>query len=175
MTQLNESSLSRVWQHFNDPDRSVALLTAFRGEFDHAENEQRNRDLAAQIRQLGYGFFYVDGFWVENPGTDREQKVKEDSLFVTAPAGDRDFAKRIHRLGNQFQQDGVLIKDSSGVHIIFQDGSVETKERLSIGSLGDAYTRLRNNRKANTFTFVEERDDVGFIARLAGLKPQRNG
>jgi len=172
MTQLNESSLSRVWQHFANPDRSVALLTAFRGEFDHEENLKRNRDLGAQIRGLGYGFFYVDGFWTENPGTDREQKVREDSLFVTAPATDERFAERIHQLGNQFEQEGVLVKDATGVHIIAQDGSVKTKEKVSMGSLGDAYTRLRNNQKANTFTFVEERDDVGFIARLAGLKPR---
>jgi hypothetical protein len=172
MTQLNESSLGRVWQHFDNPDRSVALLTAFRGEFDREENLKRNRDMAAQIRGMGYGFFYVDGFWTENPGTDREQQVREDSLFVIAPATDNGFAERIHQLGNQFEQEGVLVKDATGVHIIYRDGSAETKERLSMGSLGDAYTRLRNNRKANSFTFVEERDDLGFIARLAGLKPR---
>jgi len=172
MTQLNESSLSRVWQHFDNPDRSVALLSAFRGEFDREENIERSKELAAQIRGMGYGFFYVDGFWIENPGTDREQKVQEDSLFVTAPATDRDFAERIHQLGNQYEQDGVLVKDAAGVRIIYRNGSVETKERLSMGSLGYVYTRLRNNRKANSFTFVEERDDLGFIARLAGLKPR---
>jgi hypothetical protein len=168
--QLNESSLSRVWQHFNDPDRNVAIFTAFRGEYDHDENVKRNRTLAAQIRQLGYGFFFVDGYWIENQGTPEEKHVSEDSIFVIAPADKAGFAEQIHKLGNEYNQDAVLVKDESGVRLIFKDGSEQELGNLQPGKLAQAYTKLRSNKRSNTFVFESERDDLGWIARLAGLR-----
>lgn len=169
MTQFNESSLSRVWQHYNDPNKSIGLLTAFRGDHTYEENVARNKSLAADVRNAGYGFFYVDGNWIENQGSADERKVKEDSLFVIGRGDDKDFANDLHKLGNQFNQDAVFVKDKSGSRFINRDGSVDNVGKLSPGSLGTAYTKLRNNKQANTFTFTEERDDIGFITRLAGL------
>lgn len=168
--ELNESSLSRVWGHFNNPERSVGILTAFRGEYTHDENVARNKSLAADIRDLGYGFFYVDGYWIENQGTDKERKVKEDSIIVVGPASDKDFGRNIHRLGNEYNQEAVVVKDSDGTNIIFADGSSDDLGKIAPGELGSIYTKLRNNKASNTFIFKEERDDVGFIARLAGIK-----
>ena len=170
MNKINESSLGRVWQHFNNPESNVALLTAFRGNYTYEQNVARNKSLAAQIRGLGYGFFYVDGFWIENEGTPDERKVKEDSLFVIAPQKDQDFVKRIHALGNEYDQDAVLVKDADKIKLVFNDGHEIEVGNLSAGGLGTMYTKLRNNKKTNTFIFTEERDEVGFIARLAGIK-----
>ena len=78
MDNVSEASLSRVWQH-TQSDRPIALLTAFRGEFGQADNIKRNKTLAAQVRKLGYGFFFVDGYWIENQGTPEEIHVSEDS------------------------------------------------------------------------------------------------
>ena len=166
---INESSLSRVWQHFDNPDRAVGILTAFRGEHTRDENLSRNKSLAASIRKLGYGFFYVDGYWVENQGTPEEVAVAEDSIFVVGRADDLAFAENLHRLGNQYNQDAVLVKDANGTRLIFKDGTEQALGNLSPGGLGQAYTKLRNNKASNTFVFKEERDDLGFIARLAGL------
>jgi hypothetical protein len=58
---LIEASLSRVWNHFSSPDTPTAILTAFRGEYDRATNQQRNAELIGKIRAAGYGFFKVDG------------------------------------------------------------------------------------------------------------------
>lgn len=167
---INESSLSRVWQHFDNPNRAVGILTAFRGEYTHEQNVARNKSLAASIRQLGYGFFYVDGYWVENQGTPEEVAVSEDSIFVVGNATDPNFASNLHQLGNQADQDAVLVKDSKGTRLIYKDGAEKPLGNLSPGSLGQAYTKLRNNKSTNTFVFKEERDDIGFIARLAGLR-----
>lgn len=57
MTQVQEASLSRIWQHAKS-DRPIALLTAFRGEYDREENVRRNRQLAATIRKLGYALLF---------------------------------------------------------------------------------------------------------------------
>lgn len=163
---LLESSLSRVWHHFKNDDKQVAILTAFRGEYDRDENVARNRELAAKIRKLGYGFFFVDGYWIENRGTPEEQHVSEDSIFVIAPASKKDFTKQIHELGNDYNQDAVLVKDSSGVKLIYKNGSTETLGDIQPGKLSQAYTKLRSNKRSNTFVFENERDDIGFVSRL---------
>lgn len=170
MTPITETSLSRVWQHFDSKDTAAGILTAFRGNYTYEQNVARNKSLAATIRNYGYGFFYVDGYWIENQGTPEEQKVKEDSIFVIGKISDTGFAQKIHGLGNTWDQDAVLVKDAKGINLIFKDGVEQALGGLSAGGLGTAYTKLRNNKQSNTFIFTEERDDIGFIARLAGVK-----
>ena len=171
MKQLNEAFLPRVWQHA-ESDRPIALLTAFRGEYDREENVQRNKALAAIIRKLGYGFFFVDGYWIENQGTDNEEHVSEDSLFVIAPEGtDEKFRQQIIELGGKYNQDGVLVKDKDGAKVYDKSGGVMFDVgTLSPGKAGEMYTKLRNNKKSNTFVFENERDDLSWLQRLAGVK-----
>ena len=170
MTQVQETSLSRIWQHAQS-DRPIALLTAFRGEYDREENVRRNKQLAATIRKLGYGFFFVDGYWIENQGTPEEVHVAEDSLFVIAPEGtDEKFRQQMIELGASYNQDGVLIKDNKGAKVYDKSGDeMFDVGTLSPGKAGEMYTKLRNNKKSNTFVFEGERDDEGFIRRLQKL------
>lgn len=167
---LNEASLSRVWQHA-ESDRPIALLTAFRGEYDREQNIRRNKELAATIRKLGYGYFFVDGYWIENEGTPEEVHVAEDSIFVIAPEGsDEKFRSQMQELGNKYNQDGVLVKDKDGAKIYNKDGSSFDIGVLKPGKAAQIYTRLRNNKKADSFVFESERDDLGWLQRLAGIK-----
>lgn len=170
MKEIKEASLSRVWQHA-ESDRPIALLTAFRGEYDREENVRRNKELAATIRKMGYGFFFVDGYWIENQGTPEEVHVSEDSLFVIAPEGtDEKFRAQMIELGAKYNQDGVLVKDKDGAKVYTSDGSVMFDVgTLRPGKAGEIYTRLRNNKKSNTFVFENERDDLGWLQRLAGI------
>ena len=170
MTQIQEASLSRVWQH-TQSDRPIALLTAFRGEYDREENVRRNKQLAATVRKLGYGFFFVDGYWIENQGTPEEVHVSEDSLFVIAPEGsDEKFRQQMIELGGKYNQDGVLVKDKDGAKVYDKSGGVMFDVgTLSPGKAGEMYTKLRNNKKSNTLVFEGERDDMGFISRLQKL------
>ncbi len=166
---LQEASLNRVWQHFNS-DRPFAIVTAFRGEYSRDENVQRNKELAATVRNMGYGFFYLDGFWVENEGTDKEQHVSEDSLFIIGKEGQDDiFVRDMVHLGKEYDQDGVLVKTIDGVKIYDKNGN----PMFDIGNFtpnkaGEAYSKLRHGK--GTFIFESERDDIGFIQRLAGIK-----
>jgi hypothetical protein len=167
---LNESSLSRVWQHVKG-DKPFAILTAFRGEFNRDTNIRRNRALAADIRNLGYGFFFLDGFWVENQGTPEERKVSEDSLFVIGREGsDKKFIEQIVKLGAENNQDGVLIKSVDGINIYDKAGNVTyTLDNFNPGAAGEMYSKLRNNKRSNTFMFSEERDDIGWGGRMSRL------
>lgn len=180
---LNETSLSRVWQHFENPETKVAILTAFRGRHDYnpdltqdeiyVKNVERNKKLAGELRGLGYGFFFVDGHWIENQGTEHEISVKEDSIFVIGSSKDQKFIENIHKLGNNYNQDAVLVKDNLGARLIFKDGSEKPLGGIKPGKLGDAYTKLRTNKSSNTFVFEAERTELGFIARLAGVQSLR--
>jgi len=183
-TNLTEASLSRVWKHFNNPDHSVAILTAFRGRHDYEpdltarevyhKNVERNKQLASELKRLGYGYFFVDGHWIENQGTDHELAVKEDSIFVIGSNKNSAFAQDIHKLGNMFNQDAVLVKDNDGTRLINKDGSEYSLGEIHPGQMGDMYTRLRNNKKSNTFVFESEREELGWIARLAGINQLRD-
>lgn len=170
MSQIYEGSLSRVWQHA-ESDRPIALITAFRGEYDRDENQRRNKQLAAIVRKMGYGFFFVDGYWIENQGTPEEEHVSEDSLFVIAPEGsDKKFRQQMIDLAAKYNQDGVLIKDQDGAKVYDKSGDVMFDVgTLKPGKAGEMYTKLRNNKKSNTFVFEGERDDKGFIVRLQKL------
>lgn len=168
MTQLLEHSLSRVWQHNQDPDKVFAILSAFRGEYEYEENVRRNKALAADVRAMGYGFFYLDGHWIENEGTEKERLVNEDSLFVVTTKA-QGFAKNILKLVRQYDQEAAVVKDNEGTKLVFSDGSTDSLGDLHPGKIGTVYSKLRG-KPDQTFIFENERDDLGWIQRLAGLR-----
>jgi hypothetical protein len=175
MSQLNEIKLSRVWQYWSNPERVAALLTAFRGNFDLEENLRRNRALAADVRNLGYGFVFVDGYWIENQGTDLERKVKEDTLLITAPADKFEkFERQMIQLARQYNQEAVLIKSADGSsRVQYVDGDSIDLGSIRPDGMGEIYTQLKRTAKGQpigrTFTFEDVREDIGWLQRLAGL------
>ena len=171
MTRLQEASLSRVWQHA-ESDRPIALLTAFRGEFTYDENVRRNKILALDIRKHGYGYFFVDGYWIENEGTPEEVRVSEDSIFAIGDEGkEEEFKQRMIALGAKYGQDGVLIKTGEGANIYNKSGEIDFPVGvLKPGKAGEIYTRLRTNKAANTFIFEAERDALGWMGHFIEIK-----
>lgn len=171
MKNINESSLSRVWQHAKS-DRPFALFTAFRNEVSDDEKERRNinvtrnKEAANILRSVGYGYFFVDGYWIENEGTEDEVEVAEDSIFVIGDADKEEkFVKLIVALGKEYNQDAVLIKTSEGVHLYNQAGrKIADIGTLVPGKMGDIYTKLRG--KNQTFVFEAERSDSGFAGAM---------
>lgn len=149
-------TLSRVWTMANDPARSFAMLTAFRGQYSREENLVRNKRLASDLRSAGFGFWVVDGFWIENQGTPEEAHVAEDSFFVSAPAASKtgkDFASSILKLAAAYEQEGVLLKIGDGP---VQAVDVSSGEGTDIGKftpekIAGAYSRIR--RRNQTFVF----------------------
>jgi len=171
MNTVSEASLSRVWQHTKS-NRPIALITAFRGEYTREENLERNRSLASDVRTAGFGYFFVDGYWIENKGTANEKHVAEDSLFVIGdPDSDREFTQTMIKLGAAYDQEGVLIKTQEGAAVYFGDGSKQDVGELVPGKMAEIYTKLRRvNPRASAFVFESERDDLGWLQRLAGTK-----
>jgi len=172
MNELNESSLSRVWQHFKS-DKTVVLFTAFRDEHTREENIRKNKTFAAALKSSGFGYFYVDGFFPENEGTDDEVSVKEDTIFAIAEANKGDeLIQLCHKLANTANQDSIIVKDSEGnIYFLLKNG---TKNKLAgemrPGKLGKYYTQLRNKKATNTFVFESERDGLGYFGHYLRSK-----
>ncbi len=171
MENLNEVKLSRVWKHFKDPDTTLVILTGFRGDLKLAKNIERNKAIAATLKNAGFGYFYVDGFWIENQGTENERKVKEDSIFAvnteTTPQETKKLIDLAHELANKYDQDAILVKTPENTKLLFKNGSSEVlKGNIKPGALGDFYTKLKTNKQASTFIFESERDGKGFFAHL---------
>ena len=86
-THLKETTLSRVFRHFQNKKIPVGIITAFRNEFTHNQNEQRNKVLAGNITNAGYGYVYVDGHWKEKSNGGKVD-VKEDSILIIGREND---------------------------------------------------------------------------------------
>lgn len=156
--QLHESSLSRIWQH--SQDSNMGMITAYRGEFDIKQNEKRNKELTANIRDEGFGYIPVTGFYIENQGQEDEKKVQEKSFVVISSPDDggrlRNF---LIRMGIKYNQDSVLYKDhaSDKAKLIgttagrWPGKNVEVEVgKFTAQKIGQFYTKMKGHR---TFVF----------------------
>ena len=138
-------------------DNEFAILTAFRDEFSKKQNLSRNKILASKLKSEGYGYFYVDGYWVENKGKDNEVKVSEDSIFVINNDNKPEFFDLIIKLGKTYNQDGVFIKNKNGAKVYNQSGNVVFDAgKFNPNKTGEFYTKLRTSKKSNPRTFMFE-------------------
>ena len=191
MNDINEVKLGRVWQHFKS-DRTVVILTGFRGDKSQKENEQRNKKIAGLIRKAGFGFFYVDGYWVENKGTEDEIKVSEDSIFAIAePTRSTELIELAHKIANDYDQDAIFVDEKKGslenktfvktseeVYLYYSNGKKEKLDsHFKPDKIGDFYTQLRGKGRNHTFVFEGERQSKGYFASLVEKieKEKNNG
>jgi len=175
---VNESSLSRVYTHFNSDD-TVVLFTAFRGDKSVGENISNNKKVASDLKSNKFGYFFVDGYWIENKGEEDERKVKEDSIFAISPKErSQELVDLTHKLANKYDQDAIFVKTDTEVYLLFNNGSKEKLNGgLKPGKLGDMYTKLKNNKKSNTFVFekfIGERENYGYFGNLAAREFEKN-
>jgi len=104
-----ESSLSRI--HSKIGSRATGAITAYRGEFTHRENQQRNRSLLAKLQGLGYSVTAIKGSYIENHGSEDAKEVSEHSYFVASKTEGNDagkLEKDLIQLGSTFDQDSIL-------------------------------------------------------------------
>jgi hypothetical protein len=150
---LRESSLSRIWQHSNS-EISIGIITAFRNEHTKKQNIERNKELAAKIKNVGYGYFYIDGYWIENQGTDKEFHVSEKSIFIIGNEKDNGKLKWwLKKWIMEYNQDAAILKaeNSDDLEVINNDGSMIKIGKFSPNKIAQAYSNLKKGR-----TFVLE-------------------
>lgn len=156
---VTEASLSRVWQHI-EKGVPFGMLTAFRGEYDHRQNRQRNKQLEGDLRRSHLGFFHLEGYYVEDFGTEKANPVKEESYFVIGSQEDATPLKKIlFELGKKYEQDSVFYFDpqlNKGVLIgTKQDAWPGLGDEVVVGDwhpnkAGEFYSKMKGGR---TFMF----------------------
>ena len=135
---LTESSLSRVLGHIMEHDS--AIVTSFRGEYSRKENYERNRKLKAHLLSVGYGVTKIEGSYIENFETPQAIEVSEQSFFVSNRNDDSAFFDSIESLGEQYEQDSVLIiplggKDAYLIGTREGNDFPPKGDRISVGDL----------------------------------------
>jgi len=167
MENLQESSLSRVWKHFKDEDTTVVIFTAFRDGEPYKKSVQKNRKFAAELKNSGFGYFFVDGYFPENEGTEDEVQVKEDSIFAIADANDsQKLIELCHKLANAENQDSIIVKElDKGIYFLNQQKEKYflEKGKATFKEVGKYYTKLRNKKVSNLFVFEGTHTRPGFI------------
>lgn len=166
---LVETSLSRIWQHVNS-DHPFIMITAFRGGSDAPDilkrNIARNEQLASEIRSAGYGYTWIDGYWIENQGTPNEKHVAERSLFVV---GDDRLLNLAKGWMHAFQQESILYKPAGknqSVQLVSANGSTQDIGHFSPDKMAQAYSRLASGSR-RPFVFESAAIDGGWLARVA--------
>jgi hypothetical protein len=160
--KLDEASLNRAYQHVVDKkSKSWGMITAFRYANTKKQNLQLNHQLGQDIREIGLGFFKVEGHWREcqdaNIPYDKCPKDKlQDSTEVTyfVPNISK---KDIAALGKKYEQDAVVYggDDTNGkAHLIFKDGGEVNVGTFKADKVEQAYTKFKGG---HTFVFNKER------------------
>jgi hypothetical protein len=162
---LNEASLGRIYQHVvsNPKMKNWGVVTASRGELTPAENKQRNKELEADLRKMGYGFVHVDGMWQECRKPDTEYKdcpddmkvpTQEKSLFIPNIS-----KEDVQSLGKKYQQDSVLFADEEtkakgeATFIDSKSGEAFNIGKFAPGKVAQGYSKMKGGK---VFTFEPE-------------------
>lgn len=162
------SSFNKLWPNVKG-DRAIAIITAFRSEFTLKENRRRIQCLKARIKNKGYGFFNVDGFYLENYKKPDAKVEKEEAVFAVGRK-DNSLRHDLLELGQLYDQDGFLFKPyNSNVALIFGT-SPDVLPGLGIGEvagpwqtdkLDEYYSKLRSR----PFIFAFARAEMSMMAK----------
>lgn len=111
---LTESSLSRLYKHMQEHD--AGTITAYRSEYTHKENQQRNRSLLAKLADKRYQITSVKGSYIENMGMgpDKEVEVGEHVYFVVDAEDTGKLEETLRKLGEEFGQDSIMFIPKGG-------------------------------------------------------------
>lgn len=160
--ELNETSLSRAYQHIKNYD--VAFISACRGAKSYKENLKNSKELKARLMTFGYLVTKVGGGFIENQNLPDERPVEERTYFVVNVRDTyENFEKKIVSLGVYYNQDSVIVGKKGGLdltEITTSNNCVKPKfsrkvfKNISYGKIDLFYTRFKHN----TLVLQEQQD-----------------
>lgn len=175
---LDEEKLSRVWQLAQKGAVPFGIMTGFRDEFTRAENLGRNKKIIDLARKAGFGYWVLDGSWVETSNTGKRKRVSEDSLFIAAPKTMKGSSKKIRKFivnnVRDYDQDSGIFKESDSdtvklfQHKIWKNGERIIQEKIidigqfNVAKIQTAYSKIRGSGSKFVFEGVYKRNPKGF-------------
>lgn len=144
---LNETNLSRIFQHLNNPDMCMVTITSDRKDItDKAESEKRRKELEQTIKKKKFGYTKVIGGWHENQN-GKKISVTEKSFLVFFKSNELEKAKVVFtELCDKFNQDGYLLVVGGNAKVIDKTGNIFKELGKWHPKKLDDYTKLRNGR-----------------------------
>jgi hypothetical protein len=145
-TFINEAasrSLSRLYTHI-EKGRSVAFISAHRGDLKTPENNKRAKTLKADIKTARLAPVPVRGEYVEDH-EGKKIKVKEKTFMVVAD-NFMQLKKQMMKLGIKYDQDSILTvskKTGSNFHGTGTSGWIKKGETQKVGGAGIADVKRR--------------------------------
>jgi hypothetical protein len=180
---LNEEKLSRVWQMAKKEGFVWGIVTAYRGENDEATNKKLMNQLKQDVRDAGYGFWELDGRWVETDEQGEKADVGERSLFIAAPKGTdgEEMRQFIMDMTQKYDQDAGIYKsdpEADSDIMLYQHKSERDGERVvdedhfSIGKfnpnkISDAYSKIDGSGRTFVFESVVDYNAGSFMGAMA--------
>lgn len=180
---IAESSISRIYQHIEEPNRGFGVLTSYRSDRSADENKKTFAELKATVRAMGYGFIEMRGGYKGDQGF-----VLEPSLFVPNMSKNHTI-----ELGKKYDQHSVIFKDSREFSLIGTNASAGIGKILSSfafrsgknnlvlaqEAMKDFFSALLKGRdRGKKFLFrMEERESWGFFQYAyapKGVEPKWN-
>lgn len=144
---LNETNLSRIFQHLNNPDMCMITITSDRNDItDKAELKKRRKELEYAIKETNFGYTKVIGGWHEN-NNGKKILVTEKSFLVFFKSNELKKAKDVFtKLCDKFNQDGYLLVVGGNAKVIDKTGNILNELGKWHPKKLDDYTKLRNGR-----------------------------
>ena len=128
MHQLDEGSIARLYQH--TIDRNIGIVTAFRGRYTKTENLARNAKLQSDIRGAGFGFYRLEGHYIEGFGSEASKDMKEQSFLVVGDLKEDSGRLKgmLKKWGAKWNQDSVLYKSNTGKNAVLMGTQSKDEE-----------------------------------------------
>lgn len=172
--EINEASLSRLWQHFHKGD-PMLFVSAERDGMSAEESNKVYEQLQTSIDHALFGFVKVKGGYYEDHDGEMKVVKGERSCIVF---GTQDTERRLLnlgiKLGKQFNQDSILWVNSDGKACwIFTNNTKKNKEgdKIPLGDfhtdqIGLYYTKI--GKKKFSFSSIDESCDMKSYFTVAG-------
>lgn len=182
-TLIAESSISRIYQHIEEPGRAFGVVSAFRSDNSAEDNNRLYMEMKGEVRKMGLGFIEMRGGYKGDQGFSIEP-----SLFI--PSISR---KQIIELGKKYNQHSIIFKDASEFSLIgtnesagigktlsnFKFGSGKENIVLAQEAMKDFFSSLlKGSDRGKKFLFrMEEKEVWGFLQHAyapKGVQPKWN-
>lgn len=141
---LTEASLGRLVQHFQDGD-CIAIVSAFRGERDKAENMKLTKQLRTLVLGAGFGFNKAIGGYSEKMDDGSVVNVDDEhsTIIYASPDRENELRKFVTSLGKKYEQDSVLFvgNDRKATWIFTRPDNFMDKPVGSTMELGDFHPK----------------------------------